>query len=201
MIDADIKPYPLITAAIKSGDVSQLAELFRRFPEMASFRVPGFHTWLHYAASNGSLPIVEYLASLGFDINFADDLDGVAPLKLAAYSNQYEIAKYLLDRGSRMDTSASVRNPLFGAIVGQSPRIARLLLDRGIDASVRYRSETMDDMDATAFALERGEHEIAGMIAQHLAGGDPEKTQLLLAEADSIMRRNDRLSELPPEEH
>lgn len=89
-----------------------------------------------------------------------------------------------------MDTSASVRNPLFAAIVGQSQEVVRLLLDRGIDASVRYNSNTMIDMDATAFALWRGETELARIIALHLAGGNEVKAQALLNEAREVVSRN-----------
>lgn len=75
-------------------------------------------------------------------------------------------------------------------IVRDSPATVWLLLDHGIDAAVRYTSGTMD---ATAFALESREAEIAGMIADHVADGDPEKTAELLEEADAVMRSNNRL--------
>jgi hypothetical protein len=107
-------------------------------------------------------------------------------LVCAANLNRFANARFLLDAGSVMDTSASVRNALFAAIVGKSPEIARLLLERGIDATVRYTSETMENMDATAFALMRGETEIARLVALHNAGGDETRAQSLLAEAKAI---------------
>ena len=85
-----------------------------------------------------------------------------------------------------MNTSTSVGNPLFGAVIGKSPAVARLLLERGINAPVRYNSNTMNDMDATAFALMRGEAEIARVIALHNASGDITQTEALLVEAKVI---------------
>ena len=78
----------------------------------------------------------------------------------------------------------------FAAIVGQSPEVVRLLLERGIDASVRYNSETMTDMDAAAFALWRGENDLTRIIALHLAGGNEVKAQALLKAAREVVSRN-----------
>lgn len=63
----------------------------------------------------------------------------------------------------------------------------------GIDASVRYNSETMQNMDATAFALMRREPEIARVIALHNAGGDPVKAEALLAEATATAAKQAQL--------
>jgi hypothetical protein len=68
--------------------------------------------------------------------------------------------------------------------------VVRLLLERGIDATVRYSSETMTDMDATAFALWRGETELARIIALHLAGGNEVKAQALLSAAQEVVSCN-----------
>ena len=93
-----------------------------------------------------------------------------------------------------MDTSVSVRNPLFAAIVGQSPEIVQLLLDRGIDAAVRYNSDTMKDMDATAFALWRGKKVLAHIIAFHLAKRNEVEAQALLKHASEVVARNEPLA-------
>lgn len=111
-------------------------------------------------------------------------------MNAACSGGNYDIAAYLLDHGAVMDVSASIRNPMFGAIVGGSPDVARLLIDRGIDTSIRYNSPTMTNMDAIAFAWMQGEREIARMIAEKHADGDTAKVEALLAEADVIAHAN-----------
>lgn len=166
------QPFPMITAAIRNGDAALVRSLFQRFPEMLADDVPAFGTWIHYASAHGTLEVVKLLVELGFDINAVEEEEGQRPLKDAAYRDNADIAEYLLDNGAVMDLSAPIRNPLFGAIVGSSPKIAKLLLERGIDSKVRYNTPTMTNMDAVAFAMMEGEHEIAHIIALWNADGD-----------------------------
>jgi hypothetical protein len=99
------------------------------------------------------------------------------------------VVAFLLDSGAILDTDASVRNPLFASIVGRSPSIAHVLLKRGINSRARYTTSTMQDMDATAFALMRGEHECARVIALWNANGDGEAAAAALIAADQIATR------------
>lgn len=50
----------------------------------------------------------------------------------------------------------------------------------------------MKGMDAIAFAIERGEMEIAQLVAQHIAGPDIAKQQRLLARAHGAADSNNR---------
>lgn len=198
------KPLPRIVTALKAGDIDQLASLFVQYPEFEQQGFIGGSSWLHYAAGHAPLNIVKFLQVKGYDINSVKDRDACTPLDQACVKNRYEIAEYLLDNGATMDTSASIRNPLFGAIVGQSPEIVQLLLERGIDATVRYTSDTMDGMDALAFALERGLVEdtglvIADIIALHLAKGDRAEADKLKTDAHEIMIQNGRLFDPEPD--
>ena len=122
------------------------------------------------------------LIEAGADVNQPGYQEGETALMRAGYGNQVEAAKLLIGAGSYLDTSTPRRNPLFGAIVGGSIEIARLLLQHGMDASVRYS----EDMDATAFALLRGQGEIARMIAVHLAKGDQNLANDILTQAAAI---------------
>jgi len=189
-MDAEIKPYPRIAAAIKKGDSPGVAALLKEFPEMVELQVPGFGSWLLYAACHGNLEIVIYLISLGFDLNARDGRNVQTPLVNAASYGNVEIAKYLLSHGATIDTSSALLNPLFGAIIGRSPEIAFLLLDAGIDTEVRYGfgPETAEPMDAIAFAMMRGEREIAHMIALRNSNGDEAVAQAAMAEGLRIAR-------------
>ena len=72
-MDAEIKPYPRITASIREGNRSKVASLLNEFPEMVDLQVPGFGSWIHYASAHGNLEIVKYLVSLGSDLNVRDN--------------------------------------------------------------------------------------------------------------------------------
>jgi ankyrin repeat protein len=182
---------PTLSKSIRECDVDAVAHYFAKNPQHKDAYTPfAGGAWLHYAAGAADVRVVKCLVELGLDVNRGDHRDGRLPLKDATYENKLDNARFLLDAGSVMDTSASVRNALFAAIVGKSPDIARLLLERGIDATVRYTSETMENMDATAFALMRGEGEIARIIALHNAQGDEAKAAALLAEAQAIATRH-----------
>lgn len=185
-----VKFDPRISAAIRNRDLESVKRFFAENPEYLDAYTPfAGGTWLHVAASDGDVPIVAHLISIGMDINEGDMREGRTALVNAAHEN-YEVAEYLLDQGARMDVSASVRNPLFAAIVGRAPRIAELLLNRGIDASARYNSATMKEMDAVAFAMMHGTRDIAHMIALRNADGDEAMAQAAMAEGLRIAHEN-----------
>lgn len=123
---------------------------------------------MHVASSRGKLSIVKLLVKLGADINRNAGLFGGTALNEAANEGQYDVVDYLLSCGAVMDTSEPERNPLFSAILSGNQGIVRLLLHNGMDASVRYTGDSMKDMDAHAFAIERGQKEIAEMIRQSM---------------------------------
>lgn len=179
-----------IRACLQRSDVDAARSIFAS-QELIQQR-PGFAggTWLFYAAEVSGPDMLSALVSLGFDPNDESDSVGDKPICRAAQSGRADNVQRLLELGTVLDTRASVRNPLFAAIIGRTFESARLLLASGIDASVRYNSETMSDMDAIAFALWRGQTDIALLIAGHLASGDEIKTQTFLREARQVVRRN-----------
>lgn len=182
--------YATIADAIDDGTSATVRSLFQEHPEMMPFDVPAFGTWLHYAAAHGTLEIAKLLVELGLDVNAVEPADGLRPLKNAAYEDKPDIARFLLDTGAVMDVSSSIRNPLFGAIVGRSPAVTKLLLERGIDSKVRYNSPTMKNMDAVAFAMMQGEHEIAHMIALWNTNGDELAARRAMEEGQRIAYEN-----------
>ena len=178
-----------ISDAINASDLAAIRQLFTAHPDQLDVQTFfGGQTWLGYAAQKGQLAVVEALAALGADIN-RPGREGVRPIVVAANFGQADVARWLLAQGAVLDTSATVRNPLFGAITGQSPAIVQMLLEAGIDASTRY-NDGWDDMDALAFALMRGDADCAAHIADHLAAGDAALRVRLLAEADQIADHN-----------
>lgn len=183
----------LIADAIDSENRESIVNLFSENPEQKSVHTFfGGQTWLGYAAEKGKLESAKTLLNIGLEVNAGDKREGSPAISSAAASGHLEIVDFLLKSGATMDVSTSVRNPLFAAIVGRSPKIVGLLLESGVDSKVRYNSKTMKEMDAVAFALMRGEAECARLIALWNSNGDEEAADASLAEADKIAEKNAR---------
>jgi uncharacterized protein len=153
-----------LRAAVKNADVQQVRSLIGRSKERLH-QVTPLGTWLHIAAKGGNLELVQCLISLGADVNARGGTFGGAPINLAAGYGQLHVVRALLAQGSELDVSEPERNPLFSAIQGGHLAIVKLLVERGIDYHVRYTGESMKNMDALAFARERGQAEIFGYLA------------------------------------
>ncbi len=149
--------------AIEENEAEKVLYLFDLCPESLNEITP-FGTWLHVAASEGQTEIVKKLIDLGLDVNKKGGTYLGGSLNEATTEGHYNTAVYLLSRGAELDTSDSRSNPLFGAILSGNKDIVKLLLDSGIDASVRYTGDYMQNMDAYDFAIERGQTEIAEML-------------------------------------
>ncbi|MFN3608268.1 MAG: ankyrin repeat domain-containing protein [Hyphomonas sp.] len=186
-------PMAMLADAVAANDAEKVKGLLAKYPNQREVFTPfAGGTWLHYAAQKGSNEVVKYLLTSGMDVNVRDRSHGTNALCSAADQNRVETVKLLLEKGVVLDTSASVRNPLFAAIVGRSPEVAKLILEAGIDSKVRYNSPTMSDMDAVAFALMQGERECAEIIARWNAAGDEVEVKRILIEADKVAERNVR---------
>ncbi len=152
-----------IRSAIKNGDLKATSELLSSGSNLFHYITP-FGTWLHTASSYGKLDIVQYLLVQGMDINKQAGVYNSAAIQEAASEGHYNVVKFLLSQGAELDISEPKKNPLFGAILSGNKDIVKLLLDSGIDASVRYTGDYMQNMDAYDFAIERGQTEIAEML-------------------------------------
>lgn len=152
-----------IRMAIRQGDLDQVRNIIE-FDHDALNIITPFGTWLHVAASMGRLDILKYFINCGLDPNIEAGTFNAGAINIAAAEGHIEIVEYLLSCGARMDISEPDHNPLFAAIYGGHKDIVKLLLDNGIDPSVSYSGDYMKNMDAYAFALERGQKEIAEML-------------------------------------
>jgi len=182
---------------LKTKDFDQVKKFVETNPEILKQKIPfAGGNWLHFTAAHSSLRIFKYLIGQGFDINAEGELDGDRAICNASCYDKPDIVTYLLDNGAILDTDKLVRNPLFSAIIGKSFESAKLLLDSGIDATIRYDSDTMNEMDAIAFALLHSQPDIANLIAQHLSNGDKEREIFLMEQAAKISGYNGPLQQV-----
>jgi ankyrin repeat protein len=152
-----------IREAIRAGDLKRVKALIGDNDKRLAMMTP-FGTWLHVASSFGQYEIVKYLVERGADVNARGGIEGGAPLDAAASEGHVDIVRVLLAHGALMDTSEPERNPLFGAIYGGHAEVAKVLIDAGIDTTVKYTGESMKNMDALAFAREQQQPEIERML-------------------------------------
>lgn len=159
MAPDEIKITQALREAVKAGDVERVGALIRASPERLHPITP-FGSWLHVAAKAGHCGLARYLVGMGIDVNVQGGTFGGTPLNLAAGYGQLPTVRVLIELGAEFDVSDPLRNPLFSAIQGGHLEIVRVLIKQGIDHRVRYTGESMTDMDALAFAYERGQREI-----------------------------------------
>lgn len=164
MSDIDIQIHKAIRAAIKQGDLASVSKMLGEDRSRLTWNVQPFGSWLHIAASNGQLRIVEWLIEQGMDVNQKAGVSDSGPLDEAASNGHLETVRCLINHGAILDTSNSVGNPLFGAIHGGHTQVAELLIDSGIDISVKYTGGNMTNMDALAFAREWGRNDIVALL-------------------------------------
>lgn len=161
--DKAIKIYDLI----KNGDIEQAKELIINDQSLLNFVTP-FGTWLHVAARAGKMDIIKFLVESDIDININEGVPKSAPIAHAASEGELSIVEYLFDNGAILDVSDPNRNPLFSAIYGGHLDIVKFLVQNGIDITVKYTGDTMKDMRAYEFAIERGQIEIADYLKQKM---------------------------------
>lgn len=164
MSDVDIQIHKSIRTAIKQGDLVTVTKMLSEDRSRLNWNVKPFGSWLHIAATNGQLRIMEWLIEQGMDVNQKAGVSDSGPLDEAASNGHLETVRCLISHGATLDISNSVGNPLFGAIHGGHTDVAKLLIDSGIDTSVKYNGENMTNMDALAFAKEWGRSDIVEML-------------------------------------
>jgi uncharacterized protein len=165
MLDHDVEIYKQIRKAIKEGKFTDVVSLVGT--DLSSLRMETpFGTWLHMACSHGQIDIVTWLVSQGAEIDSIGGVGGRRPIDEAAASGNSEIVHYLIEAGATLDVSNSLRNPLFSAIVGglseSHTTVAKVLIDAGIDTTIRYPN--LDNMDALEYAKEWGRSDIVTLL-------------------------------------
>lgn len=154
-----------IHSAIKGNDIDLAIKLLNANEKLGilSYKTP-LGTWLHDASAHGHQILVEYLVNKGVDINERGGILGGNALNEAIKNQYIDLINYLLDLNVEMIIDESEYNPLFTAIYVGNLTIVKILIFRGIDYKISYMSDYMNNMDAEAFALERGEKEIASYL-------------------------------------
>ncbi len=94
--------------------------------------------------------------------------DGYLPLTLAAYHNNINVVRYLVDREVPLDTSSSYGSALMAAAVKGSKAIVALLLDKGANPNIADANGSTALIYASLFQL----NDIARLLIRYKA--DPQ---------------------------
>lgn len=149
--------------AVRHGDLEKIKAILEEDSDYLHKLTP-FGSWLHIAASAGQKSVAKYLIEQGIDININGGVSGGNPLNAAAQEGQREMVCFLIKSGACFDISEPERIALFSAIYDGHTDIARILVEAGIDTSVRYTGQSMKNMGALEFAKERGHAETIAYV-------------------------------------
>ena len=143
--------------ALSDGHLETVRAIITRNPRILQWK-SNYPSILHRAAGEATVEIVEYLLSLGFDVNSNPEAERgfeVTPLCYAAARinriKREAMVRFLVERGANANAGAGKNStPLHGAALHESPELIHYLIDHGADP----RFEDEDDKTPLAVAIE-----------------------------------------------
>src|SRR6185503_11828479 len=143
--------------ALRAGDLKTIREIINKNPKILEWQ-SNYPSILHRAAEESTVEIVEYLLSLGFDVNSNPEGERgfeVTPLCYAAArmsrDRREAMVRFLVERVANANAGAGKNStPLHGAAAHESPELIHYLMDHGADPS--YEDE--EDRTPLAVAIE-----------------------------------------------
>lgn len=184
-----ITPDGRMHSAITSGDLVAVKQLVCAHPEVVNAYWV-FDTWLHIAAEQDNVPMIEFLVETGLDVNVPAETWPGTPLSCAAMRGAVQAAQWLLDHGATIRPSTQERGggDLIGAVNSGSLELVRSLLEHGADVNGCYGGEEGGPprQNALSHALAYGHREIASLLRSYGAmlpdESQPQQTADLHAE-------------------
>ena len=180
-----------IFQAINNSDSVKLKAIFDEHPEK-KFEVTPLGSWLHYCASRGDTELTKFFLDQGLDVNEVNARTKGNALDAAASSGDFETFILILKRNPDFSDDDTLGNPLFSAIYSGNIEIVDEILKLDIDPMKEYSGQSMVKMNSIAFALERGQREIANRIASKGATIKEINKEELLAQAEELMILNNK---------
>jgi ankyrin repeat protein len=155
---------PGVKRALENNNFQEVEEILGQNPGLLEFDTVVFGSWLNYACAKGQIEWVKFFIRKGLSPNRKSGDKNGNSLNSAASKGHSDIVRFLLGLGIEMDVSEPTANPLFGAILAGSVETVRILIDAGIDTTVRYEGPNMKNRNALEFAGLYGNKDIIRML-------------------------------------
>lgn len=98
-----------------------------------------------WAAFIKRLDVLQFVFSMGVDINFSEPNEGFTALHLSAFSGSVECSKFLVSNGANINLAPKWFTPLHSAAFGSSFEVLKFLLKNG--AKLEVTGKTKDNAD------------------------------------------------------
>lgn len=126
MIALDLETIRIIRKAIMDNNIAYIQKVFGDNQEWLNYEV-ATESWLNIAIVYKKKEIVQYLISLGADVNYGGK-DELTPINEAVMAESLDIIKILMENGARIETDHILKNPLFNAILQKNAEIVSYFL-------------------------------------------------------------------------
>jgi ankyrin repeat protein len=111
-------------------DRAKAKAMLAAHPELKDFRRMGENA-LHWLAVEGHAEAVDFLATMGFDVNAVSNLGNQPLVEVASLGNEQVVAALLAHGADPNGASETFGTPLSCALQNGNPRIVKMLLDAG----------------------------------------------------------------------
>jgi ankyrin repeat protein len=142
------------------GNLARVREILDAHPDALNLRAPWNETAIEAATQMGNKQIIDFLVARGAPVDFftacvlgrVDDaaaglaadptragargVHDLPALYFAAIGGSVAVAESLLAAGADVNARAESAAPIHGAVMGGSPQMIKLLLDRGADPAL-----------------------------------------------------------------
>lgn len=149
-----------ISLAVEDGDVAKVRQFLTEHPDMVQLDF-GMGTWLHMAAMEDSMPMVEMLLELGCEVDAQmDNSTRNTPLSDAITKAKPAIAKVLLEHGADPDHNRHIIGAAYAS--KHSLELVKLLDENGADihAVFDFHSDPPTKINALSTAIEYGHDDV-----------------------------------------
>jgi ankyrin repeat protein len=165
------EPVRALHAAVANDDTEAVRRLLAAHAHLKDHSSSYTISWLHAAASKGSMKSVKYFLNLGFDVNKWDypgrrGTEMTTPLISAIDNSHIEVVKHLLSNGADANIGRSIISAINVDDEGAALELVKVLLDHG--AEVNRVFPWFDDDNITFTPLSWAEAEDKAEIAHYL---------------------------------
>ncbi len=134
-MDIEKQLYKLVT----SGDVSGVETVLSDNSDYLNRVVIG-KSWLHFAARDNDVEMIEALIDMGLDVNFRAHDCSIEPLFSAIFESSFEAITCLVEKGANINVGGGDNGatPLAAAVESGDLKIVKYLIENGAESDIVF---------------------------------------------------------------